>query len=257
MKSLKEFVEAKKLNEAWMPDSKLAAWLKEYWNEIVKSERDSLIDVDKVIWDAEKELNIDLRKNKKELTDYLKRTWGKSVLKEAVSTTSKKEIARKADAAIAGWIHDLKAANDDMKNGDYEWAGYRMGGVADAIKKLQPALKEWGGLQKAGKLTEATSNLREGFGELEVYTSFGPGLGIQIYPSRRGGGMAELTAHVGYVSKGSANDTRKKELKSETEITAIDEIKVSDLKQIEKVVKKHLDALDSELEKTFKQLGYK
>lgn len=185
MKSLKEFVEAKKLNEVWMPDSKLATWLKEYWNEIAKSERDSLIDVDKVIWDAEKELNIDLRKNKKELTDYLKRTWGKRVLKEA------------------------------------------------------------------------TSNLREGFGELEVYTSFGPGLGIQIYPSRRGGGMAELTAHVGYVSKGSGNDTRKKELKSETEITAIDEIKVSDLKQIEKVVKKHLDALDSELEKTLKQLGYK
>lgn len=107
------------------------------------------------------------------------------------------------------------------------------------------------------KVQEATSNLREGFGELEVYTSFGPGIGIQIYPSRRGGGMAELTAHVGYVSKGSGNDTRKKELKSETEITAIDEIKASDLKQIEKVVKKHLDALDSELEKTLKQLGYK
>lgn len=103
------------------------------------------------------------------------------------------------------------------------------------------------------KVQEATSNLREGFGELEVYTSFGPGFGVQIYPSRNG----ELTAHVGYVSNGSGNGTFKKELKTETELKAIDEIKITDLKSIEKVLKKHLDALDSDLQKLFKQYGYK
>lgn len=183
MKGLKEFVKAKKLNEDWMPDSETITWLKDYLRDVKRGE--GWVDIDKVVYDADVELNKDFSKNKKDLADYIKRIGGGSILKEA------------------------------------------------------------------------TSNLREGFGELEVYTSFGPGLGIQIYPSRRGGGMAELTAHVGYVSKGSGNDTRKKELKSETEITAIDEIKGSDLKQIEKVVKKHLDALDADLEKTFKQLGYK
>lgn len=103
------------------------------------------------------------------------------------------------------------------------------------------------------KVQEATSNLREGFGELEVYTSFGPGFGVQIYPSRNG----ELTAHVGYVSNGSGNGTYKKELKTETELKAIDEIKIADLKGIERVLKKHLDALDSDLQKILKQYGYK
>lgn len=103
------------------------------------------------------------------------------------------------------------------------------------------------------KVQEATSNLREGFGELEVYTSFGPGFGVQIYPSRNG----ELTAHVGYVSNGSGNGIYKKELKTETELKAIDEIKITDLKGIERVLKKHLDALDSDLQKILKQYGYK
>ena len=103
------------------------------------------------------------------------------------------------------------------------------------------------------KVQEATSNLREGFGELEVYTSFGPGFGVQIYPSRTG----ELTAHVGYVSNGSSNGIFKKELKTDTELKAIDEIKVADLKGIERVLKKHLDALDSDLQKILKQYGYK
>ena len=84
-----------------------------------------------------------------------KGSWDNYEVIEEASTTSKKEIARKADAAIAGWIHDLKAANDDMQNGDYEWARYRMEGVEDAIKKLTPSLKEWGNLKKAGKLTES------------------------------------------------------------------------------------------------------
>ena len=117
-------------------------------------------------------------------------------------------------------------------------------------KDLADYIKRIGG---GSILKEATSNLREGFGELEVYTSFGPGLGVQIYPSRNG----ELTAHVGYVGSSSGNGIRKKELKTETELKAQDQIKVSDLKQIERVLKKHLDALDSDLEKTLKQLGYK
>lgn len=170
---------ANSLNEAWMPDSQTITWLKDYLRDVKRGE--GWVDIDKVVYDADVELNKDLSKNKKDLADYIKRIGGGSILKEA------------------------------------------------------------------------TSNLREGFGELEVYTSFGPGFGVQIYPSRNG----ELTAHVGYVGNGSGNGTRKKELKTETEMAAQDQIKVSDLKQIEKVLKKHLDALDSDLDKILKQLGYK
>ena len=57
--------------------------------------------------------------------------------------------------SFAGYINDLKNALQDIKNEDYEWARYRIEGVADALKKLEPALKEWGSLNKAGKLTES------------------------------------------------------------------------------------------------------
>lgn len=171
--------ESKKLTESWMPDSETISWLKDYLRDVKRGE--GWVNIDKVVYDADIELNKDFSKNKKDLADYIKRIGGVSILKEA------------------------------------------------------------------------TSNLREGFGELEVYTSFGPGFGVQIYPSRNG----ELTVHVGYVSNGSGNGSYKKELKTETELKAQDQIKVSDLKQIERVLKKHLDALDSDLEKTLKQLGYK
>lgn len=79
----------------------------------------------------------------------------KEIIKEAVSTTSKREIANKADRAFAGYIDDLKNALQDIKNNDYEWAKYRVESVADALKKLIPSLKEWGTLNKAGKLSES------------------------------------------------------------------------------------------------------
>lgn len=133
--------------------------------------------------------------------------------------------------------------------------GKTKGAQNRSLHGQEGAVKELGalGYKLANKLNEATSNLREGFGELEVYTSFGPGFGVQIYPSRNG----ELTAHVGYVSNGSSNGIYKKELKTETELKAIDEIKIADLKGIERVLKKHLDALDSDLQKILKQYGYK
>lgn len=82
----------------------------------------------------------------------------KQILKESVSTTSKKEIAKKADMSFAGYINDLKNALQDIKNEDYEWARYRIEGVANALNKLAPALKEWDSLNKVGKLTENKKN---------------------------------------------------------------------------------------------------
>lgn len=79
----------------------------------------------------------------------------KLYLKESVSTKSKKEITKKATAAFANHINDLKNSLHDIEKGDYEWAGYRIESVATALSKLAPALKEWDTLNKAGKLTES------------------------------------------------------------------------------------------------------
>lgn len=130
--------------------------------------------------------------------------------------------------------------------------GKTKGAQNRSLHGQEGAVKELGALGYE-VVKEATSNLREGFGELEVYTSFGPGFGVQIYPSRNG----ELTAHIGYVSTSSGNGTFKKELKTDTELKAVDEIKVADLKEFERILKKHLDALDSDLQKKLKQFGYK
>lgn len=143
----------------------------------------------------------------------------------------------------------VRDANVDLK----DWKGMDPKDAKEALIHFTRIDPKSIIIEGCKKVQEATSNLREGFGELEVYTSFGPGFGVQIYPSRNG----ELTAHVGYVSNGSGNGTYKKELKTETELKAIDEIKITDLKGIERVLKKHLDALDSDLQKLLKQYGYK
>lgn len=173
-------------------------------------------------------------------------------LKEFVKTKSLKEgnIKMHRDIDDVDVIIEPDGSYTFWKDG-----GKTKGAQNRSLRGQEGAVKELGalGYKFANKLNEATSNLREGFGELEVYTSFGPGFGVQIYPSRNG----ELTAHIGYVSNGSGNGSYKKELKTETELKTIDEIKIADLKGIERVLKKHLDALDSDLQKILKQYGYK
>lgn len=250
-KTLKENLQL--LKEGWMPDSETISWLKDYLRDVKNGE--GYVDIDKVVYDADIELNKDFSKNKKDLADYIKRIDGASILKEDVE----QKIV----------IHTKNGKVDSIEKGTYMPNGVfiRNAGVSFDKGFIGMDPEEAKGylvkysrydprvimIEGCKKVQEATSNLREGFGELEVYTSFGPGIGVQIYPSRNG----ELTAHVGYVSNGSGNGTFKKELKTETELKAIDEIKIADLKQIEKVLKKHLDALDSDLQKLFKQYGYK
>lgn len=233
-KTLKENLHLVK--ESWMPDSETISWLKDYLRDVKKGE--GYVDIDKVVYDADIELNKDFSKNKKDLADYIKRIGGASLLKESFevvdSGNGKKYYSSDEESDATTWAKDnVNKLHRPLK----VVSGYKM------YKKFEPRTI----------VKEATSNLREGFGELEVYTSFGPGIGVQIYPSRNG----ELTAHVGYVGSSSGNSTLKKELKTDTELKAIDEIKIADLKQIEKVVKKHLDALDSDLQRLFKQYGYK
>lgn len=99
----------------------------------------------------------------------------KEMIKESVSTTSKKEIANKADRAFAGYIDDLKNALQDIKNNDYEWAKYRVESVADSLKKLAPSLKEWGALNKANKLSEsfpAAPSIKGAFDSDEKYNKY-------------------------------------------------------------------------------------
>ena len=77
-KTLKENLQLVK--EAWMPDSETISWLKDYLRDVKRGE--GYVDIDKVVYDADIELNKDFSKNKKDLGDYIKRIGGASILKE-------------------------------------------------------------------------------------------------------------------------------------------------------------------------------
>ena len=169
----------------------------------------------------------------------------RQTIKESVSTTSKKEIAKKADMGFAGYINDLKNALQDIKNEDYEWARYRIEGVADALKKLAPSLKEWGSLNKAGKLTESKKvdersiDFENIGGGLEVRDGY-DGIRVQCY-----------TGGKGYNREWKSEEYKK--LLSEKDWNSIS-------KMCEKVLRDLLpvcDRFDRELESVMKKYGFK
>ena len=86
-----------KVEESWMPDSETISWLKDYLKDVKRGE--GWVDIDKVVYDADIELNKDLSKNKKELADYIKRIGDASLLKESakVITEARKVDDRKVD----------------------------------------------------------------------------------------------------------------------------------------------------------------
>lgn len=74
MKTFKQY-----LKESWTPDSQTISWLKDYLKDVKYGE--GWVDIDKVVYDADIELNKDFSKNKKELADYIKKIGGGSILK--------------------------------------------------------------------------------------------------------------------------------------------------------------------------------
>lgn len=164
----------------------------------------------------------------------------RQTIKESVSTTSKKEIAKKADMGFTGYINDLKNALQDIKNEDYEWARYRIEGVADALKKLAPALKEWNSLNKAGKLTESKKYRWNSIDFENV-----PG-GLEVSDLRDGVGIHMYSGGSGYGNKGGDRWVNGDD-SYETNRDPIIEKMIRDLlpvcdrfdKEVEAVMKKH------------------
>lgn len=170
----------------------------------------------------------------------------RQTIKESVSTTSKKEIVKKADMGFAGYINDLKNALQDIKNEDYEWARYRIEGVADALKKLAPALKEWGSLNKAGKLTESKKldyseiDLENIAGGIKVSDGY-DGLYVQSYSG--GSGFNKLWKSDEFLElvKQSQEKRDYRPIRLKIEAITNDLLKVANDfdKGIESVMKKH------------------
>lgn len=169
----------------------------------------------------------------------------RQTIKESVSTTSKKEIAKKADMGFTGYINDLKNALQDIKNEDYEWARYRIEGVADALKKLAPALKEWGSLNKAGKLTES-KKVDEHSIDFENIAG-----GIQIGIGYDGFRVQNYSGGRGYNKEWKSDEYKK--LESENDYNSINSMR-------DKIVRDLLpvcDRFDKELESVMKKYGFK
>ena len=62
---------ATKITESWTPDSQTVSWLKDYLKDVKYGE--GWVNIDKVVYDANIDLNKDFSKNKKELADYIKK----------------------------------------------------------------------------------------------------------------------------------------------------------------------------------------
>lgn len=72
------------LKESWTPDSQTISWLKDYLKDVKNGY--GWVDIDKVVYDADIELNKDFSKNKKELADYIKKFGYGSILRESTWT---------------------------------------------------------------------------------------------------------------------------------------------------------------------------
>lgn len=242
MKSFKET-----LKESVLPDN----WLKDLMKDVKNGE--GWCSIDYIQMSAEQELNKDVWNKDKEIADQVKklgfgnllRESKKSTIKESVSTTSKKEIAKKADMGFAGYINDLKNALQDIKNEDYEWARYRIEGVADALKKLAPSLKEWGSLNKAGKLTES-KKVDEHSIDFESIAG-----GLQIGIGREGLRVQSYSGGTGYNKEWKGDEYKKLEAADDwDEIERIRQKIIRDLLPV-------CDRFDKELESVMKKYGFK
>ena len=96
----------RKINEDYIPDDKVISWLKDYLKDVKRGE--GWVDIDKVVYDADIELGVDLSKNKKELAAYIKKIGGGSLLKESAIHKVK---GKKITEATARGETDIELSN--------------------------------------------------------------------------------------------------------------------------------------------------
>lgn len=249
MKGLKEFVKTKKLTESWMPDSETISWLKDYLRDVKRGE--GWVDIDKVIYDADIELNKDLEDHKEELADYIKKIGGASILKEDQNIKMHRDID---DVDV---IIEPDGSYTFWKDG-----GKTKGAQNRSLKGQQGAVKELGAL--GYEVVKESASVDDRFyggdyptGEVNVYSDTGA-FGISVHMGRYSVGTdtSNINWNVGYCAQGPYNSGSNK-VKQVKEGDDVEKIVKKDLDEFKACLKRCIDYCDKEIASTLRKLGYK
>ena len=91
--------------------------------------------------------------------------------------------------------------------------------------------------------------LKPRFGEGFIYTKFGIGLGIGIYPNNN----TELTARISYAAKGGINNNNK----FHKTANEMEQTRAKDIEAIIKEIQPAMEHLEAAIENALHKLGYK
>ena len=128
----------RKLNEDYVPDDKVISWLKDYLKDVKRGE--GWVDIDKVVYDADIELGVDLDKNKKELAAYIKKIGGGSLLKESkkLLKEAKQESYNRLEFETIGGKPEVQFIGDEIHMSCWS-SGSKVFKSPDFEKKLEAA----------------------------------------------------------------------------------------------------------------------
>ena len=249
MKGLKEFVKTKKLTESWMPDSETISWLKDYLKDVKRGE--GWVDIDKVIYDADIELNKDLEDHKKELADYIKRIGGGSILKED------KNIKMHRDIDDVDVIIEPDGSYTFWKDG-----GKTKGAQNRSLKGQQGAVKELGHLGYKVVKESARVNDRIFPDTAEVGVISGTGaFGISVFIDSREysntpDGKIKLHWNISTTYDGPYNAEANKYAYIDAN-EDVEKIIKKHSEEFKAVIKRGIEKIDADIASTLKKLGYK
>ena len=128
----------KYLKESFVPNDELISWLKDYLKDVKRGE--GWVDIDKVIYDADIELNQDLEKNKKELADYIKKIGGGSLLRESakVLKEARQESYNRLEFETIGGKPEIQFIGDEIHMSCWS-SGAKVFKSPDFEKKVEAA----------------------------------------------------------------------------------------------------------------------
>lgn len=147
----------RKINEDYVPDDKVISWLKDYLKDVKRGE--GWVDIDKVVYDADIELGVDLSGKEKELAAYIKKIGGGSLLKESKKLLKEAKldygnryefdtIGGKPEVTIIGnevhmgcWSSGAKVFTSDEFQKKLDAAGER-GEYYKAVQEVQDAINK-------------------------------------------------------------------------------------------------------------------
>ena len=133
----------KKIHEGYQPIAPVDAWLKDYLKDEKRGE--GWVDIDKIIYDADIELGINLNKVSKDLVDYIKKLGYGSLLRESTAVKNvkplkeaKQESYNRLEFETIGGKPEVQFIGDEIHMSCWS-SGAKVFKSSDFEKKLEAA----------------------------------------------------------------------------------------------------------------------